>query len=524
MENTEDKDPKRDLEEFDSNELLKLDLGKGIYDIFDKIDEMDLVTSDVAVQDAAFYRGQISKARGFASTIRREISLILKAKTKAQARLTSRQTRWEILMDEKLEKDAHVKSGVSIDERKARAANEMVQLKNAIASSKNEVEALKNVKLALDNTLRDFNAQASDFKEQAKLINETLGPIGRQLPPNGNSVNESNFNNSVDAIEQKYAMEVEDVAVESESVEELPGYTPSFSFGSEEESTEEVEESEQEVEVIENVQEEPEEVDSNVDALASQMLSAFGNASSAATGKEVSVQTYDAYDADEVGESTVPGENPEPSFGAVSEEETVLGEKTVGETGMGFSLGGLSDTTKENKESEDTSKASDSESEGSPQNVTSSSTIQETPLEIKEETEPSLEVENDVDLSGLSLGLSLGADTLEEVKDNGSSDEPSPTLKQEEPQPEKAEEAVATEEEGDYSIMPDFGLDEASVTKSKVTKHFNTAETTPVAEEPSEEKVSEPVKEQQEPKVEPKVEPKEEDGNIDSLLEELGVL
>jgi len=213
----------KDIEAFSTEELLRLDLGKDIYQVFEFIQNLGVVQNNVSVPDPAYYRRLITEARGHASTVRQEVSKVLRAKTKAQSRLTSRTTRYQILLEDKLENDVAVQAGVSIEDRKARAANTLVSLKNSINEAKNEVEALKNLKQALDVTLRDFNAMCSDFREQAKLLQEELKRLP-QLPPNGNDVDSgASFAGSVKDIEEKYGIgvTVASVGLEPEVADEL---------------------------------------------------------------------------------------------------------------------------------------------------------------------------------------------------------------------------------------------------------------------------------------------------------------
>lgn len=205
MENVKD----TDIDGYSTDQLLLLDLGKDIYKVFEFIQGLSVTQGHVSVPDPSYYRTLITEARGHASAIRQEVSKVLKAKTRAQTRLTSRNTRYQIQLEHKLENDATVLAGVSIEDRKARAANSLVALKNAINESKNEVEALKNLNKALDVTLRDFNAMCSDFREQSRLLIEELKHLP-QLPPNGSdSKGISRFTESVESITERYNMSAE---------------------------------------------------------------------------------------------------------------------------------------------------------------------------------------------------------------------------------------------------------------------------------------------------------------------------
>ena len=88
-----------DIELMSTEELIRIDLGCDIVDIFNMVINMDLAPDNAVTQDIAYYRGKSVEARQFATKIRKEISRVLRAKTIAQNRLTSRQARFEISMD-----------------------------------------------------------------------------------------------------------------------------------------------------------------------------------------------------------------------------------------------------------------------------------------------------------------------------------------------------------------------------------------------------------------------------------------
>lgn len=291
----------KNLDLLDSDQLLQMDLGKNVYAIFDLIESLRVDLSDVSVPDLDFYREKIQEARGYATTVREEIGKVLRARTRAQTRLTARQNRWEIMMSSMLEKDDSVKGGTSIEDRKARAANKMVDLKNAISASKTEVEALKNVKMALDISLRDFNSQCADYKEQAKLVQEEGSRIKR-LPPNGNydtSKEEEELSKSLKSVEDGYKVDRADTSYADEEVVE-GGLEVPDTWSDPEEETDEYEESVD----SDSEDEDPSGEKDSADELISEMMSGFSESE-----KDIDEESRDKNLEDEVDMAgfTLPG-------------------------------------------------------------------------------------------------------------------------------------------------------------------------------------------------------------------------
>jgi hypothetical protein len=157
-----------------SEDMLMIDLGKSISEIYDTLEGVEISSDDPGILDPEFYRKKLGEVRGSLNIIQSSYAKVMRAKTSAQTRLTSRETRFEILLNSSLENNTEVKEALSADERKARAANRLVDLKNAIRESKNEVEALSNLLKVLGVYSKSLGTISADLKQQAKLVEVEL--------------------------------------------------------------------------------------------------------------------------------------------------------------------------------------------------------------------------------------------------------------------------------------------------------------------------------------------------------------
>lgn len=153
-----------------SEDMLRIDLGKNISEIYDTLEGVEISSDDPGILDPEFYRKKLGEVRSSLNVIQSSYAKVMRAKTSAQTRLTSRETRFEILLNSSLENNTEVKEALSADERKARAANRLVDLKNAIRESKNEVEALSNLVKVLGVYSKSLGTISADLKQQAKLV------------------------------------------------------------------------------------------------------------------------------------------------------------------------------------------------------------------------------------------------------------------------------------------------------------------------------------------------------------------
>jgi hypothetical protein len=203
------KDPINDTTS--SEDMLKLDLGRNITDIYDTLDGVKIDSDDPGILDPEFYRRKLGEVRSSLTTIQQTYSKVMRAKTSAQTRLTSRETRFEILMNSSLENNAEVMEALSADERKARAANRLVELKNAIRESKNEVEALKNVEKVLSVYSKSLSTISADIKQQSRMVELELQRLPKVVGGDNDKALTATqasdmFNQSIKAIEEKYSM------------------------------------------------------------------------------------------------------------------------------------------------------------------------------------------------------------------------------------------------------------------------------------------------------------------------------
>jgi len=188
-----------------SEEMLQVDLGRGISYIYDSLDEIDLDSENPGVLDPSFYREKLSQVRRALMIVQQLYSKAMRAKTSAQTRLTSRQTRYELLINASLENNEDVKMGQSAPERMARATNRLVDLSNAIRESKNEVEAISNAVKVLGTYNKSLTTISADIKQQARLVETELaifkGKGGQGEPP----LSSQAYKQRVAEIEDKYS-------------------------------------------------------------------------------------------------------------------------------------------------------------------------------------------------------------------------------------------------------------------------------------------------------------------------------
>lgn len=162
-----------------SEDLLIMDLGKNVNDIYKELDTSKVNTDTPSVLDAAYYIQKLDDLRQNRENVQALYVKVIRAKATAQTRLTNRETRYDILMSGKLENSIKVKSGVSVQERTAIAANELVELKNALRESKNEVEILKGLEKVLNLFNKNYQTSSADVKQQARLVELELSAFGK---------------------------------------------------------------------------------------------------------------------------------------------------------------------------------------------------------------------------------------------------------------------------------------------------------------------------------------------------------
>jgi hypothetical protein len=236
MSNKEEKNEKNVISDVtSSSDMLSLDLGMDVEVIYTRLEATKISSDDPGILDPSFYRTKLNEVRASINTIQELYTKVLRAKTSAQTRLTSRETRFDILMSSSLENNVEVKSAATGDERKAMASNRLVDLKNAIRESKNEVECLKNLDKVLGVYSKGLSTISSDLKQQSKLVELELQHLPRVHPATGNDNMTSGtqsaemFKNNISNIEKMYGMEAveatatleEEDSLEEESEEEV---------------------------------------------------------------------------------------------------------------------------------------------------------------------------------------------------------------------------------------------------------------------------------------------------------------
>lgn len=197
--------------------LFKMDMGKTPDDVYTFLGTTSIELNEIPIKDPSYYIAKITEVRRKITEVNKHYTDLLQAKTRAQSRLTTNETRYEIMMNAKLGEDPSVKTGQNIGDRMARAANTMVTLKRQIRECKNEVEAIKNLDKALNMVLRNLNALSGDLKQQAKLVEVELTHFkGHDNPTNNELVDP--FAQEMARLEQQFL--VASVVTEDETTEE----------------------------------------------------------------------------------------------------------------------------------------------------------------------------------------------------------------------------------------------------------------------------------------------------------------
>ena len=198
-----------------TEELLQLDLGTTPEYVYDELEKIVLVTGEPSVLDPEFYRSRLNDVRIHMSTVARLTAKVVRARAAAESRLNSRETRYQMQVDSRLESDAHVKSGLSADDRKARAANPLADLRLAIRFSKNEVSSLKGMEKVISVYQKNLTNTSKDINMQARLVELELEHLSRVVPGKnttgivGTTKQPSLFARSVQEVEDQYNMSPE---------------------------------------------------------------------------------------------------------------------------------------------------------------------------------------------------------------------------------------------------------------------------------------------------------------------------
>lgn len=199
-----------DIEKLDSEELIEKDLGKSMEDVYDLLEGTEIQLDDTPVTDPKYYNGKITEVRKKITIVQKEYTRLLRARTRAQNRLTNLETRYEILSSAAMEDDMDVRAGQSIEDRKARTTNRLKDVKNAIRNAKNEVEAIKNLEKAVNLVLKNLQQLSADLKQQSKLVEIELKHMSLVAPGVDEEVDA--LQGDLDAIEKQFEVGVDSVS------------------------------------------------------------------------------------------------------------------------------------------------------------------------------------------------------------------------------------------------------------------------------------------------------------------------
>ena len=196
-------------EELKVVDLLKKDIGKTAEQLYEEIGSIVVRIEERPIRDTKYFIQKITETRRAIDRIQTIFGSLLRAKTIAQSRLTSLETRYEILMNSKLGDDPTVRAGTSIEDRKARAANTMIGIKREIREAKNEVEAIKNLREVANMVMKNFTGLNSDIKQQSKLVEVEFKYM--QVTPQGSDQDIDLFGERLQGIIDRNRLNVQSV-------------------------------------------------------------------------------------------------------------------------------------------------------------------------------------------------------------------------------------------------------------------------------------------------------------------------
>ena len=99
---------------------------------------------------------------------------IQRALSLSQKSYANLEASYEILASSKLENDAEVKAGQSIQERQAIVSNKLVHYKRAMRDAKNNVETLKALNKAIDMCIKGIDKTDASLRQQVTIMNSQM--------------------------------------------------------------------------------------------------------------------------------------------------------------------------------------------------------------------------------------------------------------------------------------------------------------------------------------------------------------
>ena len=162
-----------DIEAERSKHSLKA-LGVDVDAIYGEMSSLGIKIDLSITPDVMYINGKMVAVREASLQAQRIYLRIQRAIGDSQSWLLNLETSFDILSSSKLEYDAEVRAGQSIDDRKAIVNNKLVDYKRAIKEAKNNVSLLKALNKAIDLCIKNIDRSDADVKQQARLMESQM--------------------------------------------------------------------------------------------------------------------------------------------------------------------------------------------------------------------------------------------------------------------------------------------------------------------------------------------------------------
>lgn len=149
-------------------------LGINVDAIYDEMGSLGIKIDLSITPDVLYINNKMVSVREASLAAQRIYLRIQRALGDSQSWLLNLETSFDILSSSKMEFDAEVRAGQSIDDRKAIVNNKLVDYKRAIKEAKNNVSLLKALNKAIDLCIKNIDRSDADIKQQARLMESQM--------------------------------------------------------------------------------------------------------------------------------------------------------------------------------------------------------------------------------------------------------------------------------------------------------------------------------------------------------------
>lgn len=149
-------------------------LGINVDAIYDEMGSLGIKIDLSITPDVLYINNKMVSVREASLAAQRIYLRIQRALGDSQSWLLNLETSFDILSSSKMEFDAEVRAGQSIDDRKAIVNNKLVDYKRAIKEAKNNVSLLKALNKAIDLCIKNIDRSDADVKQQARLMESQM--------------------------------------------------------------------------------------------------------------------------------------------------------------------------------------------------------------------------------------------------------------------------------------------------------------------------------------------------------------